>query len=78
MGSTNQVTQNGNTTCGWTTWGGDISNHDVIVLQLDNPGPGGSGVMMSNLVNRGSAYDFAVTVVGSDAVSFRANNSSVG
>lgn len=77
MGSSNQVTQNGNTTCGWTLTG-SVSNHDVIVLQLDNGGPGGSGVTISNVVNRGNAYDFAVTVVGSDAVSFRANFSAVG
>jgi len=79
MGSSNQVTQNGNTTQNWVLSGGGISNHDVIVLQLDNTTPN-TAVSISNirtLINP-NRYSFLVSVVGPDAVAFRANNAGIG
>jgi hypothetical protein len=77
MGTSNQVTQNGNTTVGWAVQGGSISNHDTIVIALDNAG--GSGVKLSDLAVwlNPTRYSFSTTVVGPDAVAFRVNNGGI-
>ena len=76
MASSNQVTQNGNTTQNWTLTTGE--NNDVVVLQLDNT-PGTTGVLISNIVLRinPGRYSFDVSVIGPDAVAFRANWTSI-
>jgi hypothetical protein len=72
VASTNQVTQNGNSTQNWVLSGGSVSNHDVLVVELDNTTPNTS-VMLSNVhgfINP-NRYSFNVTVSGPDAVAFR-------
>ena len=78
MASSNQVTQNGNTTQGWVLSGGSVSNHDVIVVQLDNTTPA-TAVQISNirLFINPNRYAFDITVVGPDAVAFRINNAGI-
>ncbi|GAA0708424.1 hypothetical protein [Dokdonella soli] len=77
MASSNQVTQNGNTTLNWVLSGG-ISNHEVVVVELDNTTPN-TGVQISNV--RGfispNRYSFDITVAGPDAVAFRINSTGV-
>ena len=78
MASSNQVTQNGNTTQNWVLSGGPVSNHDVIVVELDNTTPNTS-VTLSNVngfINP-NRYSFNVTVNGPDAVAFRINNAGI-
>ena len=78
MASSNQVTQNGNTTLNWVLSGGGISNHEVVVVELDNTTPN-TGVQISNtrvLINP-NRYSFDITVVGPDAVAFRINSTGV-
>lgn len=78
MSSSNQVTQNGNTTQNWVLSGGSVSNHDVLVVELDNTTPNTS-VMLSNVhgfINP-NRYSFDVTVSGPDAVAFRVNFNGV-
>ena len=76
MASSNQVTQNGNTTMGWVLSGG--SNHDVVVLQLDNTTPN-TAVQIQNirLFINPNRYAFEVRVVGPDAVAFRVNSTGI-
>ncbi len=78
MGSSNQVTQNGNTTQNWVLSGGGVSNHDIVVVELDNTTPN-TGVTISNI--RGfinpNRYSFDINVGGPDAVAFRINNSGI-
>ncbi len=78
MGSSNQVTQNGNTTQNWVLSGGGVSNHDAIVVELDNTTPN-TGVTISNIEGfiSPNRYSFDITVVGPDAVAFRINNTGV-
>lgn len=78
MGSSNQVTQNGNTTQNWVLSGGGISNHDVLAVELDNTTPN-TGVTISNIQEfiNPNRYSFDITVVGSDAVAFRINNNGI-
>ena len=76
MASSNQVTQNGNTTQNWVLSGG--TNHDVIVVQLDNTTPN-TAVQISNvrvLINP-TRYSFDIKVMGPDAVAFRVNNAHI-
>ena len=72
MASTNQVTQNGNSTQTWTLTGG--SNHDVVVVQLDNTTPN-TAVQISNirLFINPNRYTFDIRVIGPSAVAFRIN-----
>jgi hypothetical protein len=78
MASSNQVTQNGNSTSNWILSGGSVSNHDVVVVQLDNTTPNTSveisNIRLSISPNR---YSFDVTVHGPDAVAFRINNTGI-
>jgi hypothetical protein len=78
MASSNQVTQNGNTTLNWVLSGGAVSNHDVVVVQLDNTTPN-TAVRISNI--RGlispNRYSFDISVLGPDAVAFRINNTGI-
>jgi hypothetical protein len=78
MASSNQVTQNGNTTQNWVLSGGTVSNHDVIVVQLDNTTPN-TAVQISNirLLINPNRYSFDIRVIGPDAVAFRINNADV-
>ena len=78
MASSNQVTQNGNTTQNWVLSGGTVSNHDVIVVQLDNTTPK-TAVQISNirLLINPNRYSFDIRVIGPDAVAFRINNADV-
>jgi hypothetical protein len=78
MASSNQVTQNGNTMQNWVLSGGSVSNHDVVVLQLDNT-TANTSVTISNirLFINPTRYSFDVTVIGPDAVAFRANNAGI-
>lgn len=78
MASSNQVTQNGNTTQTWVLSGGAVSNHDVVVVQLDNTTPN-TAVRISNirvLINP-NRYSFDISVIGPDAVAFRINNTGI-
>ena len=78
MASSNQATQNGNITQTWQLDGGSTSNHDVVVVQLDNTTPN-TAVRISNirvLINP-NRYLFDISVVGPDAVAFRINNGPV-
>ena len=74
MASTNQVTQNGNTTQNWVLSGGPVSNHDVVVVQLDNT-TSNTAVQISNirLFINPNRYSFDIRVIGPDAVAFRVN-----
>jgi hypothetical protein len=78
MGSSNQVTQNGNTTRTWTLSGSGVSNHDTVVIELDNTTPNTS-VELLNM--RGfispNRYVVDVKVIGPDAVAFRLNNTDI-
>jgi hypothetical protein len=79
MGSSNQVTQNGNTSLVWVRRGGGLSNHDVIVPQVDNAS--NSGVRISDVTFfqvPEFTYSVRITVEGSDAVAFRVNNGAIG
>ena len=78
MASSGQVTQNGNSTVNWVYSGGGISNHEVVVVQLDNTTPNTS-VRISNIQvfispNR---YSFDISVIGPDAVAFRINSTGI-
>jgi hypothetical protein len=78
MASSNQITQNGNTTQGWVLSGGSVSNHDVVVVQLDNTTPN-TAVQISDirvLINP-NRYAFSIRVLGPDAVAFRINNTGI-
>jgi len=78
MASSNQVTQNGNTTQNWVLSGGTVSNHDVLVVQLDNT-TANTAVQISNvrvLINP-TRYSFDIKVMGPDAVAFRVNNAHI-
>jgi len=85
MGTSNQVTQNGNTSQTWVLSGGDVSNHDVIVVRLDNTTPDTSveisHVRIGERVNQQGGvdpiYSFDITVVGPGAVAFRIDNQGV-
>lgn len=72
MATTNQVTQNGNSIQSWTLTGG--SNHDVVVVQLDNTTPN-TAAQISNirLFINPNRYTFDIRVIGPDAVAFRIN-----
>jgi hypothetical protein len=78
MGSSNQVTQNGNTTRTWTLSGSGVSNHDTVVVQLDNTTPSTSIELMNvrGLINP-NRYVVDVKVIGPDAVAFRLNNTDI-
>lgn len=78
MASSNQITQNGNTTQGWVLSGGAVSNHDVVVVQLDNTTPN-TAVQISNirLLINPNRYVFNISVLGPDAVAFRINNTGI-
>jgi hypothetical protein len=77
MGFSNQIIQNGNTTLGWVTSGGDTTDHDVIVPKLDN---GSSGIRISDVMLslNPTRYDYNITVVGPEAVAWRAATSRIG
>lgn len=69
--TTAEVTQLGNTTTGWQVTGSALSVHDAIVVGLTEPTP---SLIRIDQIARGvspTRYDLSVTVVGSDAVSFR-------
>jgi hypothetical protein len=74
MASSNQVTQNGNTTQNWVLSGSLVSNHDVVVVQLDNTTPN-TAVRISNirLFINPNRYSLDISVLGPDAVAFRIN-----
>ncbi len=78
MGSSNQVTQNGNTTRTWTLSGSGVSNHDTVVIELDNTTPTTAVELMNvrGFINP-NRYVVDVKVIGADAVAFRLNNSSI-
>ena len=76
MSSSNQVTQNGNTTLNWVLSG--ISNHEVVVLELDNT-TANTSVTISNirLFINPNRYSFDVSAIGPDAVAFRVNSTGI-
>jgi hypothetical protein len=78
VASSNQATQNGNTTQTWQISGGSTSNHDVLVVQLDNTTPS-TAARISNvrvLINP-NRYLFEISVIGPDAIAFRINSGPV-
>jgi hypothetical protein len=78
MGSSNAVTQAPGSTLPWVL-SGDLSDHDVIVPQVDSSGL--SGIRFSNVtiaMRPSVRYFFDATVVGPDPVTFRANNGAIG
>lgn len=68
--TTGQVTQNGNTTAGWSISGSALSTHDAIVIR---PTSGGSGLRINDVVARLSPtrYSVSVSVIGGGAMAFR-------
>lgn len=79
MGSSNLVTQPGNSTSTWWLRGSSLSRHDAIVPKLESATD--SGIRLSNITLSAGpdiTYKYEVTVVGPGAISFRINNESIG
>jgi len=68
--TTSQVTQNGNTTGGWTISGSALTTHDAVVLR---PISGSSSMRIESTSVRlnPTRYSVSVRVIGSGAMAFR-------
>jgi hypothetical protein len=79
MGTSNLVTQQGDSTFTWSTTGGSLDTHDAIVPKLEDATTN-SGIRFSDItLSIGPVkYTYTVTAVGPGVISFRTNNESIG
>ncbi|NYF79111.1 hypothetical protein [Granulicella arctica] len=74
------LTQNGNTTLGWTVSGGGITNHEAFAVQLDSTSPNNStGALISNVIVfiNPTRYNVNITTEGPQAISYHINSDGV-
>lgn len=71
--------QNGNTTIGWTVWGGNITNHEAFAVQLETSGTSNTGALLSNVIVycNPTKYSLNITAEGPGAISYHINSNQV-